>query len=176
MNKYERKYREKTSNIRNNQKAILESFKLKKGYQVYSAEELDLPLIHNYESIVSSAEKKLKKEINFKQIFNAEVDEIRDGFSTSKRYQLNLNITKYDGLVDIFRGLVIKAIGNEYPLNRPVALWSNSGCPAQREHRDYQTRLEQLCFGVLWSPFMDTSLLLSEYSHNTTQALKVLLI
>jgi hypothetical protein len=103
MNKYERKYREKTSNIRNNQKAILESFKLKKGYQVYSAEELDLPLIQNYELKVSSAEKKLKKEINFKQIFNAEVDEIRDGFSTSKRYQLNLNITKYDGLVDIFR-------------------------------------------------------------------------
>jgi hypothetical protein len=104
MKEHKAKYKRKVGEINTSQKDILINLGMKKGYRVYSAEELDLPLIHNYELTVSKAKKFMDKEKKgFIPIFNAEGDAGIDGFSTSLRHQLNLNVEKYDGLVDIFR-------------------------------------------------------------------------
>lgn len=162
---------------------VLKDLKMKRGFRVYSVDELDLPLIFNYDQEINRAEDQLKRDRDFQFIFNSEMDSEKEDYRTSKRQQLNLNAKKYEGLVNIFRWLnlilgelVLKSVAEEYPLSRPLALKSLAGCPAQREHRDFQTKFEKVSFGVLWSPFMDTKVLLSPYSHTLKKALKVLYI
>jgi hypothetical protein len=100
-----KKYKKTSRDIRLSQKQELKNLGVKKGYRVFCLEELDVSLIHNYEYVVSSAEKLLKKDSNFHYIFNTEGDVESEGYTTSKRQQLNLNVTKYDRLVEVFRKL-----------------------------------------------------------------------
>jgi hypothetical protein len=71
---YDNKYKERNKKIRNTQKEGLKSLGMKKGYRVYSAEELDLNSIYDYESVIQSSKTLLNQDGNFQFIFNADGD------------------------------------------------------------------------------------------------------
>jgi hypothetical protein len=64
------KYRIKQSEISNSQEMVLKDLNMKRGFRVYSVDELDLPLIFNYDQEINRAKNLLKRDRDFQFIFN----------------------------------------------------------------------------------------------------------